>query len=142
MYEEEARKMKLAGINEEREASLDFVMVDNSPPRGVIPATPAATAQNTNKQIKLPSTPLPGLSEGQTNQATYFNDLAVVVANQNVLAAQPSTITTVNKLSGGTVLDGQTILNLNHLIPNEIPTELSINLTNIDGAEMDGASSV
>jgi len=143
MYEEETRKMKLARLDEEPEASLDFVMVDNSLTLGDVPTTPIA-ARNTNKQIKLPSTPLIELGDGQLNPATYFNDLATVAANQTGLS-QGKGITTVNKLSGAAaaVLDGQiTISNLDQLVSNpEIPTEMSINLTNMDGAEMDGASS-
>ena len=147
MYEEEARKMKLAGLDEEHEASLDFVMIDNnSPARGGVPTTPSNSGYsgNTNKQIKLPSIPLTGLGESQKTPATYFNDLATATTQSGLV--QGLGITTVNKLSGAAaeVLSEQiTIPNLDQLTSHqEIPTEMSINLTNMDGAEMDGASSV
>jgi hypothetical protein len=146
MYEEEARKIKLAGLDEEHDASLDFVMVDNSPACTGVPATPLTISRNTNKQIKLPSTPLPGLIEGLTNPATYFNDLSPPTSQSGLI--QGLGITTVNKLSSTTadILSEQlTIPNLDQLtLHQEIPAEVSINLTNMDGDEIDGveASSV
>ena len=145
MYEEEARKMKLAGLDEEHEASLDFVMVDNSPARGSgipatqaptgIPATPTA-AQNTNKQIKLPSTPLIGLGDGQLNPATYFNDLTGL--GQSAAAGTTTVaMTTVNKLASVISAEQSIIIN-----PQELSEGVSINIVNMDGAEMDGTSSV
>lgn len=147
LYEEEARKMKLAVLDEEHDASMDFVIVDNnSHVRGGVPTTPLnlGSSGNTNKQIKLPSTPLPGLGDGQLNPATYFNELATATTQSGLV--QGHGITTVNKLLGTTaeVLGEQiTIPNLDQLTSHqEIPVEVSINLTNMDGAEMDGASSV
>ena len=151
MYEEEARKMKLAGVDEDHEASLDFVMsADNSPARGGVPATPAGNNSN-NKQIKLPgpstviSIPTPGNGECMTNSApaTYFNDLA-----------GPSSGTTVNKLAA--LATAITIPNLDMLqehstlsqpetgqtLSPESGAGVSINIVNMDGVDMDGATSV
>jgi hypothetical protein len=137
MYEDEARKMKLAGLDEEREASLDFVMADSSPARGGVPATPAT---NSNKHIKLPSPstviPIAVVEDVMRNSApaTYFNDLASVVAG--------STITTVNKLSAPSSTVEATAITIPEL---EIPTVqtaatgISINLDNTD---LNDASSV
>jgi hypothetical protein len=149
MYEEESRKMKLAGLDEEHEASLDFVMsADNSPARGGVPATPAT---NSNKQIKLPNPStiiqMPSVisGEGMTNSApaTYFNDLAGTGSG-----------TTVNKLAA--LATAITIPNLDILQEPSTPSQpetvqtlspesgagVSINIVNMDGVDMDGATSV
>ncbi len=149
MYEEESRKMKLAGLDEEHEASLDFVMSgsDNSPVRGGVPATPAT---NSNKQIKLPGPStviqMPSVisGEGITNSApaTYFNDLAGMGAQVG---------TTVNKLAAGVasnLANAITIPNLDMLQEPSTASSaepsggVSINIVNMDGVDMDGATSV
>ena len=152
MYEDEARKMKLAGLDEEREASLDFILSsENSPTRAGVPAPAVNSGNTTNKQIKLPSLstvipmPFPTTSDGMTNSApaTYFNDLASMGSG-----------TTVNKLAAGVVsASAITIPDLDILPGPSTHTEsaqldttkthgISINIVNMDGAEMDGASSV
>ena len=156
MYEEESRKMKLAGMDEEHEASLDFVMSpDNSPARGGVPATPAT---NSNKQIKLPNPStviqMPSVvsGEGITNSApaTYFNDLAGMGAQIG---------TTVNKLAAGVVSNLTTAINIPNLdlqsepstvsqpvagqtLSPESSAGVSINIVTMDGVDMDGATSV
>lgn len=149
MYEEEARKMKLAGLDEEHEASLDFVMVDNSPARGPgVLATP--TTQSTNKQIKLPSTATLIGGQQETPAVTYFNDLAIPTGHVGHQLGQ--SITTVNKLAAGIFVNPlQTAVSIPTIELPEITTDdtksesaqgVTINLVNMDGAEMDGASSI
>jgi hypothetical protein len=153
MYEEESRKMKLAGLDEEHEASLDFVMVDNSPVRGGVPATPVT--QSTNKQIKLPSSASLIGAIQETPAATYFNDLATPVLQP---VSQPGlqlgqAMTTVNKLAAGGLAEQvsipttdtvSTIINIPciDLSSQQTHRDVSINLTNMDGADMDGVSSI
>ena len=159
MYEDEARKIKLAGLDEERDASLDFILSsENSPTRAGVPAPAVNGGNATNKQIKLPSLstviPMPsfvGVGEGMTNSApaTYFNDLSSMGSG-----------TTVNKLAAGvvsgtaiTIPDLDICLDQAKLPGSSTQTEsaqldtakthgISINIVNMDGAEMDGASSV
>lgn len=151
MYEKEVRKMKLTGVDEEHEASLDFVIsADNSPSRGGVPATPVVNNSG-NKQIKLPGPStviqMPSIisSESITNSApaTYFNDLAGMGSQIG---------TTVNKLAAGVLSNNLTnvisIPNLDMLSePStassaELSGRASINIVNMDGVDMDGASSV
>jgi hypothetical protein len=159
MYEEESRKLKQSGLEEEREVSLDFVMVDNSPARaGGVPAT---SSFNTNKQIKLPSTTNVVGQQPDVQPMTYFNDLAASVGPTTC-----QSITTVNKLAAGVFANQVTPINISNLnfemstseqeadileqhlftqqqLANQGATQtVSINLTNIDGDEIDDASSV
>jgi hypothetical protein len=150
MYEEETRKMKLAGQDEEHDPSAG-----NSPARSGIPTTPVAAATtNSNKQIKLPSPstviaiPSPVGGDGITNSApaTYFNEL---------VGARMQIGTTVNKLSRPTNLNTAiTIPNQDTFIEPSIPTMVgqtlgpkssgcvSYNIFNMDTVEMEDASSV
>lgn len=160
MYEDEARKMKQSGLDDERDASLDFVMADSSPARaGGVPAT---SSLNTNKQIKLPSTPTLVGQQPDVQPVTYFNDLAAA----SVSSTNGQAITTVNKLAAGVLANQATTINIpnlnleistceqeadvleQHLFTQQqlanagVSQGLSINITNMDGVEMDGTSSV
>lgn len=152
MYEEETRKMKLAGQDEEH-----YHRADNSPARLGIPTTPVSAATtNSNKQIKLPSPSaviaIPSLvgGDGVTNSApaTYFNEL---------VGPRMQTGTTVNKLSRGMPTNlntAITIPNQDTFIEPSIPTMVgqtlgpessggvSYNIFNMDAVEMEDASSV
>ena len=152
MYEEETRKMKLAGQDAEHDHRAD-----NSPARSGIPTTHVSAAiTNSNKQIKLPSPsaviaiPSPVGGDGVTNSApaTYFNEL---------VGPRMQTGTTVNKLSRGMPTNlntAITIPNQDTFIEPSMPTMVgqtlgpesnggvSYNIFNMDAVEMEDASSV
>jgi len=147
MYEEESRKIKLAGLSEEPDASLDLVMVDSSPTHGGGSSTTSSPsnintyantyANTNNKKIKLPSTitPLTICVTGQQEAppATYFNDLTNNTQQQSGLTTGPA-ITMVNKLSAS-VFGNPELLSY-----QDTQGEASINLTNMDSADLDGSS--